>query len=421
MNVEELNPLKNVQKTIKETCTNLNLSESVYKLIKEPSRVMEINIPVKMDDGSIEVFKGYRSQHNNTMGPTKGGIRFHQGVNLDEVKALSIWMTFKCAIANIPFGGGKGGIIVDPKILSKGELERLSRGYVEKLYEVLGEDLDIPAPDVNTNAEIIAWMADEYNKLSRENAWGTFTGKPVVLNGSRGRSEATGLGIAIVLKEALKKLNKSINNSSIAVQGFGNVGSNAALCIESLGGKVVSIAEWDREKGFYAIYDEKGLNIKKLVSYFNEKGTLIGFPGSSEIKEEEFWSLSVDVLVPAALENSINLNNANLIKAKLICEGANGPLTPAADEILEKKGIEVTPDILTNAGGVIVSYFEWVQNLDNYYWNEEQVKEKEEEFLVDAFNNIWAMKEKFNCTMRNAAYMHAINKLAETMKYRGWY
>lgn len=421
MIVEELNPLINVQKTIKETCKNLNLSESVYELIKEPSRVIEINIPVQMDDGSIKVFKGYRSQHNNALGPTKGGIRFHEKVSLDEVKALSIWMTFKCAIANIPFGGGKGGVIVDPKTLSKCELEKLSRGYVQKLYEFLGEDLDIPAPDVNTNAQIISWMADEYNKLPGKNHWGTFTGKPVVLNGSKGRTEATGLGIAIVAREALKKLNKSLNNSSVAVQGFGNVGSNAALCIENLGGRVVSIAEWDREKGFYAIYDEKGLNIKELISYFHEKGTLLGFSGSCEIKEEEFWSLSVDVLVPAALENSINANNANLINAKLICEGANGPLTPAADEILGKNGIEVTPDILTNAGGVIVSYFEWVQNLNNYYWNETDVKAKEEEFLVQAFKNVWAMKDKGNCTMRNAAYMYAINKLAEGMKYRGWY
>ena len=421
MSVEELNPFKNVQKIMKKTCEDLNLSESVYELIKEPSRIVEVNIPIKMDDGSIKVFKGYRSQHNNSIGATKGGVRFHQGVNLDEVKALSIWMTLKCAIGNLPFGGGKGGIIVDPKTLSKAELEKLSRGYVQKLYEVLGEDLDIPAPDVNTNGEIIAWMADEYNKLSGENAWGTFTGKPVELNGSKGRTEATGLGVAIVAREALKKLNRDLNSSIVAVQGFGNVGSHAAHCIEELGGKIVSISEWDREKGFYAIYNEKGLDVEKLMKYFSENGTLANFPGSSNISEEEFWSLSVDVLVPAALENSINANNANLINAKLICEGANGPVTPAADEILEKKGIEVTPDILTNAGGVIVSYFEWVQNLNNYYWNEEDVKTREEEFLVEGFNNVWAMKDKFNCTMRNAAYLYAINKVAKSMKARGWY
>lgn len=421
MSVEELNPFKNVQKIIKRTCEDLNLSEDVYELIKEPSRVLEVNIPVKMDNGHIKVFKGYRSQHNNTIGATKGGIRFHQSVNLDEVKALSIWMTFKCAIANLPFGGGKGGIIVDPKTLSKCELEKLSRGYVEKLYEIIGEDIDIPAPDVNTNSEIIAWMADEYNKLSRQNAWGTFTGKPVELNGSKGRTKATGLGIAIVAREALNKLNKKLENCSVAVQGFGNVGSHTALSIEELGGRIVSISEWDREKGFYAIYDEKGLKIEELIKYFKEKGTLLGFAGSSEIKEEEFWSLNLDLLVPAALENSININNANLINANLICEGANGPITPTADEILEKKGIEVTPDILTNAGGVIVSYFEWVQNLDNYYWNEEDVRNREEELLIEAFNNVWNTKEKFNCTMRNAAYSYAINKLAKSMKARGWY
>lgn len=421
MKRENLNPFENAQKVIKEVCSILNTDCSVYELLKEPARVIEVNIPVKMDNGNIKVFKGYRSQHNNVLGPTKGGIRFHQNVNLDEVKALSIWMTFKCAVADLPYGGGKGGIIVDPKTLSKDELERLSRGYVQGIYKLIGEKVDIPAPDVNTNGEIMSWMLDEYNKLVGENDLGTFTGKPIGLGGSKGRVEATGLGIAITAREALKKLNIKIENTNVAIQGLGNVGSFAAKNIEKLGSKVVSVAEWDKEKGSYAIYNKEGFKVEDLIEYFKDNGTLIGFTDSIELSNEEFWSLDADVLIPAALENSITLDNANLINAKLICEGANGPITPEADAILNNKEILVIPDILTNIGGVVVSYFEWVQNLNGYYWGEDRVKNEEEILLVNSFKNIWTTKEEFNVSMRKAAYIYSIKKLASAMKLRGWY
>ncbi|MEW9093871.1 MAG: Glu/Leu/Phe/Val dehydrogenase [Clostridiaceae bacterium] len=419
MTKENLNPFENVQSVIKESCKSLGLSENVYELLREPMRVLEVNIPVKMDDGSIKMFKGFRSQHNDSLGPTKGGIRFHPGVSLDEVKALSTWMTFKCAITGIPYGGGKGGIIVDPKTLSKGELEKLSRGYVKGIYKLIGEKVDVPAPDVNTNGEIMAWMVDEYNKLVGYNSCGTFTGKPLEIGGSKGRTEATGLGVAITAREALKKLNIDIKERTVAIQGFGNVGSYSALNIERLGAKIVSIAEWSREKGTYAVYNEEGINVEEALKYFNENGTLINLPGTKELNMNEFWALNVDILVPAALENSITLDNVDLIKSKVICEGGNGPITPEADRRLFEKGILVTPDILTNSGGVVVSYFEWVQNLYGYYWSEEDVKNKEEETLVKAFNEVWQLKEEHNVPMRKAAYMHAINKLAIAMKYRG--
>ncbi|KAJ52527.1 glutamate dehydrogenase [Clostridium tetanomorphum] len=417
---ENLNPFENAQKIVKEVCQVLELDSNTYELLKEPARVIEINIPIKMDNGSIQVFKGYRVQHNDALGPTKGGIRFHENVSLDEVKALSLWMTFKCAVVGVPFGGGKGGIIVDPKTLSKGELERLSRGYVKGVYKFIGEKTDIPAPDVNTNGEIMGLMVDEYNKLLGKNSFGTFTGKPIELGGSKGRTEATGLGIGIIAREALKKINKDIKNISAAVQGFGNVGSFAVKSISDLGGKVISICEWDKENGSYAIYNENGLNFEELKKYFKNKGTLMGFPEAKNISINDFWSLSVDLLIPAALENAITTENVSLINAKVICEGANGPVTPEADIILNKKGILVTPDILTNSGGVVVSYFEWVQNLNGYYWEEHSVRDKEEDILVKAFNNVWDAMDKFNVSMREAAYIYSIKKISNAMKFRGW-
>ena len=419
MSKENLNPFENAQSVIKDSCESLGLSASIYELLREPARVLEVNIPVKMDDGSVKVFKGYRSQHNDALGPTKGGIRFHPGVNLDEVKALSVWMTFKCAITGIPYGGGKGGIIVDPKTLSKGELERLSRGYVKGIHKLIGEKVDIPAPDVNTNGEIMSWMVDEYNKLAGYNACGTFTGKPIEIGGSKGRTEATGLGVAITSREALKRLNIDIKGAKVALQGFGNVGSYSALFLEELGAKVVSVAEYSAERGTYAVYAEDGFDMKEALKYKKEKGKLVNFPGTKVISIEDFWSLDVEILVPAALENAITLENADLIKAKVISEGANGPVTPEADKILQNKGILVIPDILANSGGVVVSYFEWVQNLYSYYWSGEEVQNKEEEILVKAFNEVWDIKERFNVPMRKAAYMHAINKIAVAMKYKG--
>lgn len=421
MKKENLNPFVNAQKMVKTACDKLGMEPAVYELLKEPLRVLEVSIPVKMDDGSLKVFKGFRSQHNDAVGPTKGGIRFHQNVTLDEVKALSIWMTFKCSVTGIPYGGGKGGIIVDPTTLSQGELERLCRGYVDGIHKLIGEKLDVPAPDVNTNGQIMSWMVDEYNKLHGESAMGTFTGKPVEFGGSKGRNAATGFGVAVTAREAAKKVGIDLKKANVAIQGFGNVGRFTCENVAKLGGNIVAMAEWCKEEGTYAIYNEKGLCVDEMVAYRAEKGNLVGLPGSKKISLEEFWGLNVDILIPAALENAITKENAELINAKLVCEAANGPITPEADEVLAKKGITVTPDILTNAGGVTVSYFEWVQNLYGYYWEEADVEAKEERAMVDAFDAIWSIKEEFDVTMRNAAYMHSIRKVATAMKLRGWY
>lgn len=418
---ENLNPFENAQKQVKTACDKLGMEPAVYELLKEPQRVIEVSIPVKMDDGSVKVFKGYRSQHNDAVGPTKGGVRFHPNVSLDEVKALSIWMTFKCSVTGIPYGGGKGGIIVDPKTLSKGELERLSRGYIDGIHKLIGEKVDVPAPDVNTNGQIMAWMVDEYNKLVGRSAIGVITGKPVEFGGSLGRNAATGFGVAVTAREAAAKLGIDMKKAKLAIQGIGNVGSHTVLNCEKLGGTVVALAEWCKEEGTYAIYNENGLDGNAMIEYVKENGNLLGYPGAKKISLDEFWALNVDILIPAALENAITHENASSINAKLICEAANGPITPDADAILKEKGITVTPDILTNAGGVTVSYFEWVQNLYGYYWTEAEVEAKEEEAMVKAFESIWAIKEEYSVTMREAAYMHSIKKVAGAMKLRGWY
>ena len=374
-----------------------------------------------MDDGSIKVFKGYRSQHCDAVGPTKGGIRFHPNVSLEEVKALSIWMTFKCSVTGIPYGGGKGGIIVDPSELSEGELERLSRGYIDGIYKLIGEKVDVPAPDVNTNGKIMSWMVDEYNKLVGVSSIGVLTGKPVEFGGSLGRNEATGYGVAVTVRESAKKMGIDMTHAKIAVQGFGNVGAFTVKNIQKLGGTVVAVAEWAKEVGPYAIYKEDGLDFQAMWDYRAEKGNLVDFPGSKMISMDEFWSAQVDVVVPAALENSIDAAVAEKIQAKLVCEAANGPTTPEGDEVLNRKGIILTPDILTNAGGVTVSYFEWVQNLYGYYWSEAEVEAKEDEAMVKAFEALWAIKEEYGVTMRESAYMHSVKRVATAMKLRGWY
>lgn len=415
------NVFEMAQAQVKNACDKLGMEPQVYELLKEPRRVIEVNIPVKMDDGSIKVFKGFRSQHNDAVGPTKGGIRFHPNVSLEEVKALSIWMTFKCSVTGIPYGGGKGGIIVDPSELSQGELERLSRGYIEGIYKLIGEKVDVPAPDVNTNGQIMSWMVDEYNKLTGVSAIGVLTGKPLEFGGSKGRNEATGFGVAVTVREAAKKLGIEMTKAKIAVQGFGNVGAFTVKNIQKLGGKVTAIAEWCKEVGPYAIYNEDGLDFQAMWDYRAEKGNLVDFPGSKRIEMDEFWSADVDILVPAALENSIDARVAEMIKAKLVCEAANGPTTPEGDEVLNRRGIVLTPDILTNAGGVTVSYFEWVQNLYGYYWTEKEVEEKEEIAMVDAFEALWKIKEEYNVTVRESAYMHSVKRVAQAMKLRGWY
>ena len=414
--MDTLNPFLNAQHQVKAACDKLGADPAVYEILKQPQKVLEVAIPVKMDDGTIKVFTGFRSTHCDAVGPTKGGIRFHQNVTRDEVMALSIWMTFKCSVTGIPYGGGKGGIIVDPKTLSAGELERLSRGYIDAIHKLIGEKVDIPAPDVNTNGQIMAWMVDEYNKLSGQSAIGVITGKPLEFGGSLGRTAATGLGVAITVREAAKRLGIDMKKANVAVQGFGNVGRFSALCTQQQGAKIVAIAEYG-----YNVYKEDGFDIPALMDYMQANGTIKTFPGAKEITIEEFWALDVDVMLPCALENAIPLDVAKTIKAKLIVEGANGPTTAEADEYLFANGTTVIPDILANAGGVTVSYFEWVQNLYGYYWSEAEVAEKEETAMVNAFDAIYKVKEEYKVSMRTAAYMHSIKKVSAAMKIRGWY
>ncbi len=418
---ENLNPFLSAQAKVKKACEKLGLDPAVYERLKEPEQVIEVSIPVKMDDGTTKVFKGWRSVHCTAPGPSKGGIRFHQNVDPDEVKALSIWMTFKCGIVALPYGGAKGGICVDPRELSQRELEALSRGYVQGIHKLVGEKLDIPAPDVNTNGQIMSWMTDELIKITGKQEIGVFTGKPVEFGGSLGRTEATGFGVAVTAREACKKLGIEMKGASVAVQGFGNVGGFTVKNYEKLGAKVVAVAEWEPKAGTYAIYNEGGFNFAELKKYHAENNrSLVGFPGAKQISLDEFWALEVDMICPAALENAIQEKEAKAIRAKLVIEAANGPITPAADAILNERKIPVTPDILTNAGGVTVSYFEWVQNIYGYYWSEEEVEQKEDAAMVKAFNDIWAIKEEYNCTIREAAYLVSVKKVADVMKLRGW-
>lgn len=416
MQEKTLNPFEIAKQQLKMACDRLGVDPVVYEFLSKPQRVIEVSIPVKMDDGSVRVFTGFRVQHNNAIGPTKGGIRFHPNVNADEVKALAMWMTFKCAIVGIPYGGGKGGVAVNPKELSKEELERLSRAFIDAIYDEIGPNKDVPAPDVNTNSQIMGWMLDEYNKISRKDNPGVITGKPLSVGGSKGRVAATGLGVAITVKELAKKMGLELKGAKVAVQGFGNVGSYTALILQKYGAKIVAISN-----SRTCIYSEKGIDVGKLMEYREKTGNIAGFADSKELPKEEIFTLDVDIFVPAALENVITSQNADKIKAKIVAEGANGPTTPEADEILDKKGIMVIPDILANAGGVTVSYFEWVQNLYGFYWTEEEVLKREEQLMVDAFNSVYEISRQYNVNMRTAAYMLSIKRLAEAMKAKGWY
>ena len=413
---ESLNPFLKAQNQIKAACERLELDPAVYEILKQPQKVLEVAIPVRMDDGSIRVFTGYRSIHNDAVGPTKGGIRFWPDVNRDEVMALSIWMTFKCCVTGAPYGGGKGGVIVDPRELSQGELERLSRGYIDGIYKIIGEKVDILAPDVGTNEQVIGWMIDEYNKLVGHTELGALTGKPLNYGGAKGRSAATGLGIAVTIQEACEIKGLDIKNASIAVQGFGNVGSGAAVACHQLGAKIVAIAEYNG-----VIYDPAGIDVAALDIHFKKERNIVNFPGVKIIPIEEFWALPVDIIIPCALENAITADAAKTINAQIVAEGANGPTTQEADDILNKKNIMVIPDILCNAGGVTVSYYEWIQNLSGHYWTEETVIKEEEQAMKNAFATIYNICTGNNVSMRMAAYMHSVKKIAETMKIRGWY
>lgn len=413
-----VNPLENVQRILKKACEVLNVEEDLYEILKEPERTIEINIPVKMDNGKVKVFKGYRAQHCDVMGPYKGGIRFHQSVNINEIKALSVWMSLKCSSAQLPFGGGKGGIIVNVNELSESELERLSRGYVREIYKYIGDRFDIPAPDINTNEKVMAWMLDEYIKLTGNNDLGTFTGKAIEFGGSYGRKQATGVGVALVTRECLKKLKIDVKKSKIAIQGFGNVGLYTAKKLYQMGATVVSISEYDSEKGVYTIYNEDGFDINELQSHFEKHKTLINFKKAKLISISQFYSLDVDVMIPCALENSITETEAENIRAKLIVEGANGPVNYLADKILEEKNVLVIPDILANSGGVIASYFEWIQNISGIDMTEDDVLNRLEYKILFAYENICEIQKKYNTTVRLASYIYSVNRLYKLLKLR---
>ena len=417
MSLETLNPFEIAQKQIKSACDKLNTDPAVYEILKNPMRVLEVSFPVKLDDGTIKTFTGYRSQHNNAVGPFKGGLRFHPAVTKDEVKALSTWMTFKCSVAGIPYGGGKGGMAIDPKKYSKAELERISRGFAEAISPLIGEKVDIPAPDVNTNGQIMSWMVDSYEKIVGHSAKGVFTGKPLEFGGSLARTEATGYGVHLAAKKALDKLNIDVKGATYAVQGFGNVGYYTAYYAYKDGAKIVAFSNTD-----VAIYNENGIDMEAVIKDYEENGRIVENKGyGKDFTNEELLELEVDVLAPCALENQITSKNADRIKAKVITEGANGPTTPEADEILYKKGIVVIPDILANAGGVVVSYFEWVQNLQGYYWSFDEVQKKEDTVLSNAFEDVWSIADEFKVDLRNAAYMSSIRRIEKAMKFRGWY
>ena len=414
---ETLNPFEIAQKQIKSACDKLNADPAVYEILKNPMRVLEVSFPVRLDDGTVKTFIGYRSQHNNAVGPFKGGLRFHPDVTKDEVKALSTWMTFKCSVAGIPYGGGKGGMAINPKDYSKAELERISKGFATAISPIIGEKVDIPAPDVNTNGQIMSWMIDAYEKVAGKSTKGVFTGKPLEFGGSLARTEATGYGVHLTAKKALAKLNIDVKGATYAVQGFGNVGFYTAYYAHKDGAKVVAFSNSD-----VAIYNENGIDMEAVIKDFEENGRIAENKGyGKDITNAELLELEVDVLAPCALENQITSENADRIKAKVITEGANGPTTPEADEILFKKGIVVIPDILANSGGVVVSYFEWVQNLQSYYWPFEEVQQKEDALISTAFEDVWNLADEYKVDLRNAAYMKSIERISKAMKLRGWY
>jgi len=409
------NPYDNVLATIENAARILGYAPAEYEHLKYPERALQVSVPVRMDDGSVEVFMGYRVQHSTLRGPAKGGFRYHPDVNLDEVSALSAWMTFKCAVAGIPYGGGKGGVAVDPFKLSKDERQRLTRRYTERIAHFIGPEKDIPAPDVGTNAEVMGWLVDEYSRLNGGLALGVVTGKPVSFGGSLGRVEATGRGVTISTKNAMRALGREIKGAAVAVQGMGNVGGISAKLLEQEGAKVVAVSDVSA-----SVYQASGLNVAELLAFIAEGKLLKDYQGDVQfISNKELLELDVDILVPAALENMINKENAADIKAKLIVEGANGPVTVEADAILEKNGIVVVPDILANGGGVVVSYFEWVQNLQNYYWTEQAVNERLEEILDSAFQSVWEIAAEKQVSMRTGAYLIAIKKLVDASNLRG--
>jgi glutamate dehydrogenase (NAD(P)+) len=413
---QELNPTEAQIARFDLAAQKLNLDEGLWKVLRYPTRELIVHIPVAMDNGKLEVFTGFRVQHSIARGPSKGGIRYAPDVTLDEVRALAAWMTWKCAVVNIPFGGAKGGVICDPHKMSMGELERMTRRYTAELFEFIGPEKDVPAPDVNTNEQTMAWIMDTFSMHMRQTVTAVVTGKPINIGGSRGRREATGRGIMIVCDEAVKKLGMSTESTRVIVQGFGNVGSNAALLMAQAGYKIIGILEVTG-----SVYNKNGIDVKALSAYRQKHGTLAGFAEAEAADPAELLVTDCDILIPAATENQITSRNADRVKCKILAEGANGPTTASADEILADKRVFVIPDILCNAGGVTTSYFEWVQDRQGYFWKESVVNEQLETIMVAAFEDVVKVAETHGVNNRIAAYMLAIDRVAYTIRQRGIY
>jgi len=416
MKQEELNPFEIAQRQLDTAAEILKLDPGMRAFLREPIRELHVSLPVRMDDGTVKVFQGFRVQYNDARGPTKGGIRFHPKETIDTVRALAAWMTWKCAILDLPLGGGKGGVICNPKEMSKGELERLSRAYIRQVGRILGPQMDIPAPDVYTDAQIMAWMMDEFSVMQGHNVPGMITGKPLCLGGSCGRNDATARGGMYAVREAAKVLGIDLNGKTAAIQGYGNAGHFAhKLAQELLGLKVVAVSD---SKG--GIYSEKGLDLEEVIEHKGKTGSVVDLSGYENITNQELLALDVTVLFPAALENQITAHNAADVKATILAELANGPTTPAADDILHKNGVFIIPDFLCNAGGVTVSYFEQVQNAYNYYWPIEEVYERLDEKMTAAFHSMYEMAQAYNVNNRIAAYLVAVSRVAEAVRIRGW-
>jgi len=413
---KESNPWESQRARFELAARKLNLEEGVWKILSYPNREIIVHIPVSMDDGHLEVFTGFRVQHSIARGPGKGGIRYAPDVTLDEVRALAAWMTWKCAVVNIPFGGAKGGVICNPHKMSMGELERMTRRYTAELIDFIGPEKDVPAPDVNTNEQTMAWIMDTYSMHMRQTVTAVVTGKPVNIGGSRGRREATGRGVWVVCDEACKKLGLSPASSRVIVQGFGNVGSNAAQLMHQAGYKVTGIVEVGG-----GLYNKNGIDVNALVDFRQKQGTVQGFPGAEKADPAELLTTECEILIPAATENQITSRNVNNIKCRILAEGANGPTTSAADEVLADKGVFVIPDILANAGGVTTSYFEWVQDRQGYFWKEEVVNEQLDSIMKSSFQDVVRYAETHHVNNRIAAYMLAIDRVAYTIKQRGIY
>lgn len=415
--LDKESPFESMMERFRFAAELLELDEGMFQYLAQPVKQVTVSIPVVMDTGKIEVFEGYRVIHDNVLGPSKGGIRFAPDVNLEEVQALAAWMTWKCAIVNVPFGGAKGGIRCNPKELSNAELERLTRRYTTNMLGVFGPDRDIPAPDMNTNEQVMAWIMDTYSMNSQQTETAVVTGKPIILGGSQGRKEATGRGVVTVTLAALNKMGLMPNKSTVAVQGFGNVGSVSAKLMFEQGAKVIAIS--DISGGYY---NKEGIDIPYAIDYMNSNNnSLEGFSKAEKITNEQLLELECDVLIPAAKEDQISKHNAGNIKAKIIAEGANGPVTANADSILEDNGVMVVPDIIANAGGVTVSYFEWVQDRQGYFWTEERVNRRLNRMMRSAFDNLYSVSDEYKVTLRQAAYVYAIKRVAATLKMRGIY